>query len=251
MVDTGREETGSSARTRFAIIDAAARLLQEQGAAAVTTRSVARAAGVQPPTIYRLFGDKDGLLDAVAESVMAAFVDAKSAVVDAAAADDVDPLEDLRAGWEMQIDFGLANPVLFTLMHSPGREADSPALRAGADVLRRRVHRVAEAGRLRVSEERAVALVRSAGTGAVFTLLSTKPRDRDPELATTMLDAVLREILTDAPEQESDTRTATIVAMRAIAPTLTPLSTAERHLLADWLDRSVDGAPPLSTPEAE
>jgi AcrR family transcriptional regulator len=33
----------------------------------VTTRSVALAAGVQPPTIYRLFGDKDGLLDAVAE----------------------------------------------------------------------------------------------------------------------------------------------------------------------------------------
>ena len=31
---------------------------------AVSTRAVAAAAGVQPPTIYRQFGDKEGLLDA-------------------------------------------------------------------------------------------------------------------------------------------------------------------------------------------
>ena len=53
-------------------MEVAARLLREQGAAAVTTRAVAMAAGVQAPTIYRLFGDKDGLLDAVAEYVLAA-----------------------------------------------------------------------------------------------------------------------------------------------------------------------------------
>ena len=55
---------------RLQIIEAAARLLREGGALAVTTRGVADAASVQPPTIYRLFGDKDGLLDAVAEHVM-------------------------------------------------------------------------------------------------------------------------------------------------------------------------------------
>ncbi|WP_235940734.1 TetR/AcrR family transcriptional regulator [Paramicrobacterium fandaimingii] len=232
----------SPTHTGAAIVDAAARLLQEQGAAAVTTRNVAKEAGVQPPTIYRLFGDKDGLLDAVAESVMATFVAAKSAVVDAAAADDVDPVDDLRAGWATQIEFGLANPVLFTLMNNPGRGTDSPATRAGGEILRRRVHRVAEAGRLRVGEERAVALIRSAGTGAVFTLLTTTPGDRDPELATAMFDAVLREIISNAPEQADDTRITTVVAMRAIAPTLTELSSAERQLLAEWLDRSIDRA---------
>jgi AcrR family transcriptional regulator len=36
------------------------------GRRAVTTRAVAAGAGVQAPTIYRLFGDKDGLLDALA-----------------------------------------------------------------------------------------------------------------------------------------------------------------------------------------
>src|ERR1700683_4156921 len=94
--------TGSRSDTRSKIVDVAARLLREQGPAAVTTRGVAEAAGGQAPTIYRLFGDKDGLLDAVAEHVMATFVSAKAAIVAAASADNVDPLADLRAGWETQ-----------------------------------------------------------------------------------------------------------------------------------------------------
>lgn len=67
-------------------------------------------AGIQAPTIYRLFGDKDGLLKAVAEQVMATHVSAKAAIVEAASAGDVDPLVDLRAGWQTQIDFGVTNP---------------------------------------------------------------------------------------------------------------------------------------------
>ena len=63
---------------RASIVEAAARLLHEEGARAVTTRGVAQAAGVQAPTIYRLFGDKDGLVQAVAEHVMATYVAAKS-----------------------------------------------------------------------------------------------------------------------------------------------------------------------------
>ncbi|MGI3786407.1 MAG: TetR/AcrR family transcriptional regulator, partial [Janthinobacterium lividum] len=64
--------------TRARVVDVAAHLLQSEGPAAVTTRAVAEGAGVQAPTIYRLFGDKDGLLEAVAEHVMAAFVSAKT-----------------------------------------------------------------------------------------------------------------------------------------------------------------------------
>ena len=47
----------------------------------MTTRGVAEAAGVQAPAIYRFFGDKDGLLEAVAEHVMATYVSAKAAMV--------------------------------------------------------------------------------------------------------------------------------------------------------------------------
>ena len=59
------EPTDARGATRARIVDVAARLLQTDGPAAVTTRAVAEGAGVQAPTIYRLFGDKEGLLDAV------------------------------------------------------------------------------------------------------------------------------------------------------------------------------------------
>jgi AcrR family transcriptional regulator len=236
-----RARISSQADTRSKIIDVAARLLQEQGPAAVTTRGVAQAAGVQAPTIYRLFGDKDGLLDAVAEHVMATYVSAKSAIVEAASAENVDPLDDLRAGWETQIDFSLANPALFALLSAPGRGLHSPAARSGLDVLRSRVGRVASAGRLRVSEQRAVDLIRAGGTGAVLALLSMPPDERDPGLTDAMYEAVLREILTDAPEVSGSSPIAAAVAVRALAPRLGMLSDAERKLLSEWLDRAIDG----------
>ncbi len=231
--------TSSRSDTLSKIVDVAARLLQEQGPAAVTTRGVAEAAGVHAPTIYRLFGDKDALLDAVAEHVMATYVSAKAAIVQAASADNADPLGDLRAGWEMQIDFGVANPTLFGLLSDPARGRRSPAAQSGKHVLESRVHRIALTGRLRVSEQRAVDLIHSAGTGTVLTILSTPPEHRDPGLADGMYEAVLRQILTDAPERATSGSSATAVAFRAIAPHLDMLSDAERQLLAEWLDRAI------------
>jgi len=48
------------------IVRAAAELLTKGGLDAVSTRAVSAAAGVQPPAIYRRFGDMQGLLDAAA-----------------------------------------------------------------------------------------------------------------------------------------------------------------------------------------
>jgi AcrR family transcriptional regulator len=233
------EATDSPPTTRSRIVTAAARLLREQGPAAVTTRGVAEAAGVQAPAIYRQFGDKDGLLEAVAEHVMATFVAAKEATVEAASAADVDPLDDLRASWRTQLDFGLANPAVFRLLSDPDRVRDSAAAAAGRRVLEARVERIARTGRLRVAEARAVAMIQAAGVGTIQLLLATAPDARDPGLADAMLDAVLAQILTDAPPPASDGPGATTVAFRAIAPDLAPLSDAERALLVDWLDRVI------------
>jgi len=225
-------------------VEVAARLLREHGPAAVTTRGVAQAAGVQAPTIYRLFGDKDGLLDAVAEYAMTSFVSMKSAVVEAALAEDLDPLDDLRAGWQAQIEFGLANPGLSALLSDPVRGLHSPAVRAGAGVLHARVKRVATSGRLRVSEQRAVDLIRAAGTGAVLVLLSTSPDDRDPGFADAMYEAVLRAILTDVVDLRGSApiaaAVAAAVAVHALAPGLDMLTAPERLLLAEWLERVIE-----------
>jgi AcrR family transcriptional regulator len=233
------EATGARPELRAKIIASAARLLQEQGPQAVTTRGVAEAAGVQAPTIYRLFGDKDGLMDAVAEHVMATYVSAKAATVAAASADEIDPLEDLQYGWQSQIDFGLANPALFRLLSDPDRVVHSPAAQAGHHVLRSRVHRIAQTGRLAVSEQRAVDLIQAAGIGAIQTLLSRPSEQRDPDLADALLTAVLSQIITDPPEHTDHRPRASAVALRSITPQLDMLSESERQLLAEWLDRTI------------
>lgn len=225
--------------SRARIVDAAAQLLREQGPAGVTTRAVALAAGLQPPAIYRHFGDKDGLLEAVAEHVMATYVEAKAGIVEAASAHGVDPLDDLHAGWLAQLEFGLANPDIFRLLSEPGRVLDSPSAAAGRRVLEKRVHRIAQTGRLRVSEQRAIGMIQAGGVGAIQTLLATPADQRDLGLGDAMYDAVLGQILADAPVRENGETLAATVAFRAIAPSLDVLSESERRLLNEWLDRAL------------
>lgn len=234
------EATDTRSVTRARMVDVAARLLRTEGPAAVTTRAVADGAGVQAPTIYRLFGDKDGLLEAVAEHVMAAHVSAKTARERAAVAAESDPLDDLRTSWLAQIDFGLANPAVFRMLSDPSRALRSPAAQSGQRVLESRVHRVAETGRLRVSEQRAVGLIQAAGVGAIQVLLASAPEHRDTGLATNIYGAVLAQILTDAPAPADHGATATAVTLRALAPSLEALTGAERQLLTEWLDRVID-----------
>lgn len=226
-------------RARGAIVEVAAQLMREHGSGAVTTRGVADAAGVQAPTIYRLFGDKDGLLDAVAEHVLATYVASGSDVAEAEGAADADPLAGLRAGWDTHVGFGLANPAVFGLLNDPDRP--SPAAAAGSALLRSRVHRVALTGRLRVSEARAVSMLHACGTGTVLTLLALPPSERDPGLADAVYEALERTILSDGGSSaaEGDDVLRAAVALRAAATGQTALTPAERALLSEWLDRIV------------
>ncbi|MGX5656594.1 TetR/AcrR family transcriptional regulator [Geodermatophilus nigrescens] len=228
-----RSESGRP-DVRAAVVEAAARLLREHGVAGVTTRAVAQAAGVQAPTIYRHFGDKDGLVDAVAEHVMAGY-----AARESAAADDGDPVADLRAAWDAHVGFGLANPELYGLFSAPARSAVSPATAAGIAVLRARVRRLAAAGLLRVDERRAVAMVHAAGTGTVLALLGMPADARDAGLAEAMFEALAGGMLASAPPvADAGTRTVA-VALAARVPDLPELTGAERALLAEWLARSI------------
>lgn len=222
---------------RVEIVTAAARLLQEHGADAMTTRGVAQAAGVQAPTIYRLFGDKDGLVEAVAEHVMASYVAGKSR----SAAGAGDPVADLHSGWRMHVEFGLANPALYALIGA--RSAPSPATAAGIEVLRTRVHRLAAAGRLRVDEERALLMIHAAGHGTVLALLGTPEDERDTGLADAMFDAVSGQILTAAPVVADTSTRAVAVTFATVLADLPALTEAERALMGEWLHRSLSHLP--------
>ncbi|MEU1588098.1 TetR/AcrR family transcriptional regulator [Micromonospora sp. NPDC005710] len=221
---------------RSGIVAAATQLLREKGANAVTTRAVAQVAGVQAPTIYRLFGDKDGLIDAVAEHVMTTYVSGKSAATDRATGD---PVDDLRSGWRTHVEFGLTNPELYALLAARGSRAPSPATVAGLDVLRRRVRRLAAAGLLRVDEQRALLMIHSAGNGTILTLLAMPEDQRDPALGEAMLDAVLTSILATAPATPDTTTSAVAVTFATVLPDLPGLTDAERALMTEWLHRSL------------
>jgi AcrR family transcriptional regulator len=227
-------------RTRAHLVQVAADLLATAGPDAVATRSVALAAGVQAPTIYRLFGDKSGLLDAVVEHGFASYLARKHLDPDS------DPVQGLRAGWELHVGFGLANPELFRLMHTALRTPQGRAAAAtGAGVLQARVHRVAEAGRLRVTERRAVEPVadpvhpglQHPGTGVVFTLIGQATDERDDTLADTAWASVCATILVDQNTAASTGPAAAAVTLHAALPGISALTPAERTLLGDWLDR--------------
>src|SRR5699024_5718961 len=154
--------------TRERILAAAVKLLSEGGREAVSTRAVSAAAGIQAPTIYRLFGDKQGLLDAVAVHGFTAYLESKTAQEPSD-----DPVEDLRAGWDVHLNFGLDNPELYALMYSELRPGVNPPAAAGAtDILAGLIHRIAKAGRLRISEARAVQLVNATGRGTTFAFIA-------------------------------------------------------------------------------
>lgn len=218
---------------RARVLDAASRLIANGGIAALTTRAVASAASVQAPTLYRLFGEKRGLLNAVAEHGLAAFVAEK-----AAAPPHPDPVQNLANAWDNYIAFGLANPAVFAIMNEIGAPASgSPAVLAGIADLRERVERIARAGRLRMPVERAVALIHAAGVGTVTTLLAIPEEERDPQLSRVTRDGVIASIITGSPEQEQADLASMAIGLRAHLNVAEVLTAGERLLLTELLAR--------------
>ena len=233
-MDSEPESGTETQEARVRVLQAASRLIAEGGIAALTTRAVALAASMQVPTLYRLFGEKRGLLNAVAEYGLAAFVAQKEA-----AEAHPDPVQDLRDAWDGYIAFGLANPAVFAIMNEIGVPGPaSPAALSGIAVLRRRVARIARAGRLAIPIERAVALIHAAGVGTVATLLATSVVDRDTQLAASAREAVLAAILADARgEQDHAGVPALAIALGAQLDETKGLTPGERLLLSELLDR--------------
>ncbi|WP_405780605.1 TetR/AcrR family transcriptional regulator [Streptomyces sp. NBC_00859] len=221
---------------RQRVIEAAADLLAREGRDAVTTRAVAIAAGLQPPAIYRLFGDKSGLLDAVAEHGFATFLAAKH--VDP---DPQDPIEDLRAGWDLAVEFGLSHPALYTLMYSEPTRAASPAFEAGMEILMGRIRRLAAGGWLRVDEEIAAAVIHATARGAVLTWLSLPEERRDPALLTALRESMVAAVTGQEPAVRDAGPAGAARTLRAVLPEQTALSGAEQQLLREWLDRLASG----------
>ncbi|MFF1490069.1 TetR/AcrR family transcriptional regulator [Streptomyces sp. NPDC058319] len=259
----------ASAGVRRRIVEAAAGLLVSEGIDATSTRAVAARAGVAPPTIFRLFGDKDGLLEAVSEHGFETYLRAKARLPESG-----DPVDDLRVAWDLHIRFGLTQPAYYTLAYGQARTGRVP--RAGQKAvaeLQRMITRVAAAGRLRMSIERAAAIMHAAGVGTILTLIGAPPEQRDLRTADAAREIVLAAISTPAAAPPGtdgsrdaggsgaasgagdasgsggtggtggadDTAKAAMALRAALARSDSPAVTpAERSLLVEWLNRLAD-----------
>jgi AcrR family transcriptional regulator len=221
---------------RERMIRAAVELLASGGREAVSTRAVCAAAHVQTPTIYRHFGDMQGLLDAAVSRCLENYLQAKRT-----RPREADPVDDLRRGWDLHVEFGLANPGVYALLYGEPRPDNRPeAVREGEAMLRGLIERIARAGRLRVNPDRAVQMIHSACRGVTLSLISTPMAERDQGLSAATREAVLTALTTDtssARADDDDLRARHAVALKAALAEPTGFTRAETGLLVEWLDR--------------
>jgi len=107
---TSRSE--STARTRRALLDAAAELLDDGGPEAVTLREVGARSGVSRNAPYRHFADKEGLLTAVAVEGW----DRLTEALRASGAVSAEPSARLQQALTTIVELGRKRPHLFRLM---------------------------------------------------------------------------------------------------------------------------------------
>ncbi|TDC88359.1 TetR/AcrR family transcriptional regulator [Actinomadura sp. 7K507] len=221
--------------TRDRILRAAARLLTEADGEPVSTRAVCTAAGVGAPTLYHHFGDKRGLFDAVAAYGFEEYLAGKRAQQSTG-----DPVEDLRRGWDLHIEYGRTNPAFYTLMYGTARTP--PVAEEAHAILLGLIGAVAGAGRLRVSVGTAARMTHAAGVGVTLAIIAG---EGDGELSVRTREAILAAITVPPGGQEDASPSAAdrAVALRAALAAAPPphLTAPEAALLNQWLDRIADG----------
>lgn len=222
--------------TRDRILRAAARLLTEAGGEPVSTRAVCTAAGVGAPTLYHHFGDKRGLFDAVAAHGFEEYLASKRAQGGTG-----DPVEDLRRGWDLHIEYAVTHPAFYTLMYgTPRRPA---AVEEAYGILLGLVEAAARAGRLRVPVATAARMIHAAGVGVALTLIaSPSGGDAGREASVRTREAVLAAVTTGVGGPADTPLASRAVALKAALRAAPPtgLSASEAALLGEWLDRLAD-----------
>jgi AcrR family transcriptional regulator len=227
----------TSLRTR--LLRAAETQLTASADGDIATRAVCEAVGVTQPVLYRVFGDKQGLLDALVDDGFDRYVERKRALRETA-----DPVADLHAGWAHHMDFALTSPALYRLMFAPRPAALSTARQQIFDLLLATLVRCAAAGRLTTTPDAAAQTILSANVGVALNIINQPETYADPALHHRMRDAVFGALLTGGPEPERPPAIADTARQLRAQIALAPpdrLIAEERELLKIWLDRLAAG----------
>jgi len=117
-----RKPKGSGQERREEILAAAKALFMSEGFARVTTRAIAKQAGLSQTGIYLYFATKEDILRAIGEATH----DALAAALDRAAAAPGTPREVFRRLLHGYIDYGLSHPAEYHLTFTVGPDALAP-----------------------------------------------------------------------------------------------------------------------------
>jgi AcrR family transcriptional regulator len=203
--------------TRDRLLAAAGELLTESPE--VSTRAICDRAGVQAPTLYHHFGNKQGLLDAVVADRFRSHMPAVSAA---------DPVAALRDTWDHHVRFGLANPNHYALT--------GPLIAAAEELLTGLLNEIARQGRLRVAPEMAARQLVAANVGATLRLVQG---DEDTGWAAQLRDTVIAAVVTDVAQARPGGGLSAMAVGFLAALDAEPdgFTAGERTLLREWLHR--------------
>lgn len=199
----------------------------------ISTRAVCDAVGVGAPVLYRLFGDKDGLLSAVVDRVFQRYLASKRAQVLSH-----DPVADLYSAWDAHVAFALKNQAAYRIAYGPALKAVPTGVEEARLLLVARLVRCAEAGKLSTTPDAAAQIMMAACVGVALSLMTQPETFSHPALSHRIRDAVLRDLLVDAGAPSRINHALKSVALQMatmIKTTPTPLTEPEVSMMLQWL----------------
>lgn len=179
---------------RQAIMEAASKLLLEQGYDGFSLRQVAERIGYSATTIYLYFKDKDELVFSLIDEVWDQF----GRELEQAAASVADPIAQLRAIGHAYFNFGLNNPVYYQLMFMqrcdflfcPKPNEELPRI-ASFVVLTNTVQAAIDAGALKPGDVQVYSLTAWSMVHGLVSLWISMPQLIDEGVLRGNIDAVL------------------------------------------------------------
>jgi AcrR family transcriptional regulator len=158
------------AELRSELVDAARKLVQEEGYEGLTIRKLAKRVGYAPMSVYSYFADKQDILFALAQDAF----ETLARRIESHPADD--PIEALQAVLIEYAAFGLENPneyrtVFMTEKQKPPNfemEEDNPAMKVLID----RVEACVAAGKLKGDPRAIATMLWAVGHGAISLLIT-------------------------------------------------------------------------------